>query len=48
MATRTRTERDSVEVALDAKDLTPPMKVGSLRFSRARTDLPVSFEYDPA
>jgi serine/threonine-protein kinase HipA len=48
MATRTRTERDSVDVVLDAEEITPTMKVGTLRFSRARTDLPASFEYDPA
>lgn len=48
MATRERTERDAVDVILDAEELAPPMKVGTLRFSRARTDLPASFEYDAA
>ncbi len=42
----TRTERDFVDVVLDADDIAPKMKVGTLRFSRARTDFPASFEYD--
>jgi serine/threonine-protein kinase HipA len=48
MPTRSRAERDSVDVVLDAEELTATLKVGTLRFSRARTDLPVSFEYDAA
>lgn len=48
MTTRRRAERDSVDVVLDAEELTPTMKVGTLRFSRARTDLPASFEYESA
>ncbi len=48
MTTRSRAERDSVDVVLDAEELAPTMKVGTLRFSRERTDLPPSFEYDPA
>jgi serine/threonine-protein kinase HipA len=47
MATRARPERDSVEVVLDSAEFGPETKVGTLRFSRARNDLPVSFEYDP-
>lgn len=47
MATRARPERDSVEVVLDSAEFGPATKVGTLRFSRARNDLPVSFEYDP-
>jgi hypothetical protein len=42
MATRSRPERDILEVVLDAAELTPPTKVGTLRFSRARTDFPAA------
>ncbi|MFN0063233.1 MAG: type II toxin-antitoxin system HipA family toxin [Myxococcaceae bacterium] len=48
MATRNRAERESVDVVLDAEEITPTMKVGTLRFSRARTDFPPSFDYDSA
>ena len=43
-----RTARESVEVILDAPELAPLSRVGTLWFSRARTDLPTSFEYDEA
>lgn len=48
MATRNRTERESIDVVLDAAELAPTMKVGTLRFSPERTDVPISFEYDTA
>lgn len=47
MPTRARVERDHLEVVLDDPALAPPVKIGTLRFSRARTDLPASFEYEP-
>lgn len=34
-------------MVLDDPALAPPVKIGTLRFSRARTDLPASFEYEP-
>jgi serine/threonine-protein kinase HipA len=39
-------ERESIEVILDATEIAPTLKVGTLRFSRARIDSPVSFEYE--
>lgn len=46
MATRNRAERDAVDVVLDAPELSPSVKVGTLRFSREHTDHPTSFEYE--
>lgn len=46
MATPSQPERESVDVILDASELSPTIQVGTLRFSRARTDLSASFEYE--
>src|SRR5579863_7616407 len=39
-------DRDSFDVFLDAAELGPCERVGTLHRSTARTDLPASFEYD--
>lgn len=41
-----REARQSLDVLLDAPALSVSGRVGTLRFSLARTDLPASFEYD--
>ncbi len=43
-----RAARESVEVVLDAPELAACSRVGTLWFSRSRTDFPASFEYDAA
>jgi serine/threonine-protein kinase HipA len=42
----TRSDRSSVDVVLDAAELMPLTKVGTVHFSPTRTDFPISFEYD--
>ncbi|MBX7113921.1 MAG: type II toxin-antitoxin system HipA family toxin [Myxococcaceae bacterium] len=43
-----RADRESVDVVLDAAELSPSRAIGTLRFSASRSDLSPSFEYDAA
>lgn len=45
MAAKNRADLEAIDVLLDAVELSPRRTIGTLRFSRSRTDLPPSFEY---
>ncbi len=45
MTIKSRADREAIDVVLDASELSPSTTIGTLRFSKSRTDQLPSFEY---